>query len=694
MEHLSSHLVRWAMLYLQLALCQSISTDSDMNFTAATAGDGGVKPLSGNRPYLLLNLTSGCAKEYYHSNLDNSSASWPVHSVQVSDCLQQASLWNPTGASVRQKHCTVTYLLTENDLVAPAQYGMCVPSSCSISDTLLIFNAALSTMKINVSNSVSDCHGATTVDQKALVALSIFALLALLLLVGTAVDVSRAACRYATAALNRSNEDVFSAVYSVPTSPTDESTPLLSRSFSRLAQPLPPPPSLDEKQGTVTKVLLAFSAYSNGKKLLSSRVSSDSWLRCLHGLRFISICWISQSYTFTYLEKYYGNLRTSAATDLSQISVLSLSNSILGTDTLFLLSGILVMFLILKELDESNGKLGWRGWIMLYVHRLLRITPIYGFILMMWSCLAVFFCDAPSWPAAVTAMSLDPPCLSYWWTNMMYINDIYPNTTSPCMAWSWFIAADMQFFVITPILAYCTYRCLYFGIILIMVLISSSTFTAAVVTVLKGTGLGFTASSITGSSIDADIVTSTYFNSLYSAPWCRFQSYGIGLIVAIFIFRGKHRAHLPLPLVVTSWISATTTCLAMIYAPPSAGSYSNVPSVAESAIYNSLGRVAWCVAVSWMIWSCCCGNAGWINTCLSWRALVPLSRLAYGAYIIQPMLVIVSGLGSGQMLYVGGIVKVYYFVASVILAYIISFLTILLIEAPIMALEKMLIKKS
>jgi len=43
--------------------------------------------------------------------------------------------------------------------------------------------------------------------------------------------------------------------------------------------------------GLKKELLIAFSLYSNGKKLLSTKSSGDT-LHAIHGMRFITICWV------------------------------------------------------------------------------------------------------------------------------------------------------------------------------------------------------------------------------------------------------------------------------------------------------------------------------------------------------------------------------------------------------------------
>lgn len=45
----------------------------------------------------------------------------------------------------------------------------------------------------------------------------------------------------------------------------------------------------------------------------------------------------------------------------------------------------------------------------------------------------------------------DVNCQSYWWRNVLYIQNMYP-IEDMCMSWSWFLAADFQCFCLTSCL--------------------------------------------------------------------------------------------------------------------------------------------------------------------------------------------------------------------------------------------------
>lgn len=56
-------------------------------------------------------------------------------------------------------------------------------------------------------------------------------------------------------------------------------------------------------------------------------------------------------------------------------------------------------------------------------------------------------------------------------------------------------------------------------------------------------------------------------------------------------------------------------------------------SYLESALYSSLHRLGWSLFTGWMVLACVTSESGSLRSFLSSRALVPLSRLTYCAYL-------------------------------------------------------------
>jgi hypothetical protein len=53
----------------------------------------------------------------------------------------------------------------------------------------------------------------------------------------------------------------------------------------------------------------------------------------------------------------------------------------------------------------------------------------------------------------------------------------------------------------------------------------------------------------------------------------------------------------------------------------------------ENATYAAMHRLGWSFGTAWLLVACVSGNGGVFKTFLSYRALVPFSRLTYAAYL-------------------------------------------------------------
>lgn len=68
----------------------------------------------------------------------------------------------------------------------------------------------------------------------------------------------------------------------------------------------------------------------------------------------------------------------------------------------------------------------------------------------------------------------------------------------------------------------------------------------------------------------------------------------------------------------------------------------NHPTPLEFALYASLSRVAWSLALAYIIYACVHGYGGPVNWFLSLSFWLPLSRLSYAIYILHFPVILIS----------------------------------------------------
>ncbi len=83
------------------------------------------------------------------------------------------------------------------------------------------------------------------------------------------------------------------------------------------------------------------------------------------------------------------------------------------------------------------------------------------------------------------------------------------------------------------------------------------------------------------------------------------------------------------------WLASLGIMLAVIFGPYDYARTGVVESQEFAGFYAGLFRSAWAVGVAGTILLCAHGCGGIINTFLSWRMWVPLSRLTYVTYLIH-----------------------------------------------------------
>ena len=101
-------------------------------------------------------------------------------------------------------------------------------------------------------------------------------------------------------------------------------------------------------------------------------------------------------------------------------------------------------------------------------------------------------------------------------------------------------------------------------------------------------------------------------------------------------------------------------------------------------------RSAWAIAVSWLVYACATGNAGPINTLLSWTPFGPVSRINYSAYLYHILLftIFLQNM-KGTMVFNDYLIATLY-CGLLTLSYGVAFLAALWFESPFIALEKLI----
>ncbi|XP_071492065.1 nose resistant to fluoxetine protein 6-like [Diadema antillarum] len=333
---------------------------------------------------------------------------------------------------------------------------------------------------------------------------------------------------------------------------------------------------------------------------------------------------------------------------------------------------------------------------------LCRLTPALGMTMLVHLYIRPHLGTGPTWQAQVN----DPGCERYWWTNILYINNFFENK---CMDWVWYLANEMQFYIISPFILILLYRatpsseessaqssetsqhslfrkpmCGFLSLAVLTVI-------SMVVTVCLMVKYEFQIDGVFFAD-PASQPPLSFENYIYVKPYCRIVPYLVGMAMGYLLhnYRDKTIKLHPI-LVVIGWTLETALAIALIVCLY--GDYHGHPvPVAGRAAYMSLSKFAWGVCLSWVVFACRFGYAGWANDILSWELWIPMSRLTYSAYLVYPIVLNIYSFNIINPYYFSYFTAPFEFAGLFVLVYCAAVLMAVLVEFPLGNLEKILIK--
>ncbi|CAG7732797.1 unnamed protein product, partial [Allacma fusca] len=423
----------------------------------------------------------------------------------------------------------------------------------------------------------------------------------------------------------------------------------------------------------------AFSVYTNTSKWASTKVGSGN-LGCLHGLRFMSMSWVVLCHTFGQIAPHTWNL-----VDVKMVykdwTFYPLVNGTTSVDTFFTMSGALVAYNLLKELDKTKGRFNYALFV---IHRYLRLTPTYVIIMGIMATLLPYLGGGPNWYIMETDSA---QCQKYWWHNALYVNNLVKYETTGCYGESWYLANDMQFFLLSPLVIYPLWRWKRIGFGALAVLSLASVIIPAWIIADKRLP----------PTLILSIPMKTYMNDIYKKPWGRFGPYVVGIGLG-YVLRyraenlGKFRK-IPLLMVAAGWGLCTALALGVIYV----GMYYFNPHNADdtlssfhTAVYGGLHRTIWGICIAWIVFACVSGYGGVVNKLLSLRIFMPLGRLTYCMYITSYHTQFIYHASIPHAEHYSAYRVVNIFFAHMVMSGIVAFVLTLALESPFIQLEKIM----
>eukprot|EP00475_Leptophrys_vorax_P016692 TRINITY_DN23182_c0_g2_i1.p1 TRINITY_DN23182_c0_g2~~TRINITY_DN23182_c0_g2_i1.p1 ORF type:complete len:291 (-),score=67.92 TRINITY_DN23182_c0_g2_i1:93-965(-) len=281
-------------------------------------------------------------------------------------------------------------------------------------------------------------------------------------------------------------------------------------------------------------------------------------------------------------------------------------------------------------------------------------------------------------------------CQTNWWRDVLYINNFW-SINDDCVGWAWYLANDMQFFILAPILTWAMFKrprsafAVMCGLVLgsvIYCLAVSLTYNYPAYSTGEMVGNG-------GGNPPKDDPHS-YENLIYIKPWARIQPYIIGMAAAYF-----HVNH-------GSMISETTfrktagffalivsfavlcACVFAVRHEQLGGIWTNF----GNAVYIALSRSVWGLGLAVIVVVCCNGAGSVINDFLGARFWTPFARIGLSAYLIHFLFILWAVGNSKVSLFFSDSSVVMLFLSLVMMTYGFGFLLGAFVEAPLRNIGK------
>ena len=635
---------------------------------------------------LMTGVSDGCAMEW--TVLFNST-----DSNGISDGIRAVDSFGKLGAGFLQgnmyalgsydqcfslpdtKYCLSDLVVTLDggDLPNPELfYAICLPNNCTIDDIVSGVNSTneqLSFFNVTIDISSVSCESDTKPSYNA------GAILMILVWVLIAAAVFGATTLHLVLNTIRKNR------------PHKEGTEVSSETSS-----IDAPRS---KQSTITKLAFTLSLLKNVPAMLSTKQEQpkSDVITSLDGIKVLSLVWIILGHTQLWSIFFDSNSAHVSKNVLTRFSYQAILSSPFGYDTFFLLSGVLLAYVTLRKMAVKSK----RKYVVLlthYIQCILHFTPVYAIILFTGWLLTVYFADGPIWQRTVGDDSrLYENCNKYWWTNLFYINNLYPwANIDECMPWTWYVSTEIQFFVFAPAIVLPLALFYPIGLIIVGALLIGNVVLLGVLTGVYDLSASIFLDLNLDTAIPHEIVSDGHnaIDDIHIKPWARIGPFVLGILLGFIIFKKvKPTFKLPINQVIYTclWIIAFGLCFSNVYGLYGTYDGSDTLTKGEEIVYQMFGRLSWSMGLAIVTYSCHNGY-GWIfNDFFSMKMWKPLNRLSIIAYLVHPLVLFVLFYTRRAPVYNTDITLTVYTIATVVLSFGAAAIITCFVDRPLFNIE-------
>ncbi|XP_045479180.1 O-acyltransferase like protein-like [Harmonia axyridis] len=416
------------------------------------------------------------------------------------------------------------------------------------------------------------------------------------------------------------------------------------------------------------ELIKAFSAFHNGKKLITISKGNPDQIQCIHGLRFLSMIWVIAGHSFSSGTSFPQMNKDDVDEWKTKLYSEYIQAGHYAVDTFFFLSGLLLAYGYMKQMKGVEVASQIKGIPLMILNRYIRLTPAVAALFFVSISFFKSLGNGPMWYLYVNYVN--DTCKNIWLKYFLYIQNYGP-AEDMCYLQTWYLSADMQMFVVAPIVL--IPAALYFRKNLRVVIASLSGLIVFCV----------------GLTIAIRYIVDDYTNEYDTHS--RLSNYLVGIIGGIIMhtLRGKDIKINKVVNLVTWIITLSVMVFLILYLHDVVQN----PTVDKTNFFYALQRPIWSAGILWIVFSCHFGYGGIINDILSIPCFQIGSRLSYCMYIVHFMVIFLYSGSLRTYQLVNDYTMLYLTCGHVVASMLVATIWTLLFEAPMIILNKMLFGK-
>ena len=445
------------------------------------------------------------------------------------------------------------------------------------------------------------------------------------------------------------------------------------------------------KYPKLKRIIRCFSLMKNSDWLFHSKNSLDENLNIFNGMRVLALGWciMANGYLLQTQAPLF-NLEYYKSVLLGKWMMGIVSNYDICMDVFFFLSGFLVS-LQLTQIFIYRENRSVVTFLKSFIHRYLKLLPLYIIFLL---ASIYIFPRLSSGPIFYQSQKLANLCKEYWYKNLLFFNNFNMSPADECNGWTWYLANDMQFFLLSPfiLIPFCLRQ--VYGYIITLSLMGCSFIVQFIVVYHYGLT----------PSLRVDFAQinkqQTYF---FVAPWCRVNTFLLGILFSFGYLQYRQPYKFPSHFWkrVNNKIRRSPKLRMIQYICGFIFTYFSVhliyffnnykgepPSWALNATYMSTMRPWFIIGMGIVVYPALIGRAKLLLEILGHPLFGILNRLTYGAYMAFCCVYLIVFFMQTEGYYFSHLTSWVFITFCYSMSLFVSFILTLLFESPFAQIEK------